>query len=455
MKKYVIGLLLILSVTAVGCNQQMTVEEANAAFCENLQAFDDSLTNLDTISATSTVGELKEASAQVDEAWNQVTKSAKQLNQVKLDTIDETWKNLRRTINQVNDDDTLAAVAINVGVSVKEIRASYGLIGDVDCPNFVVGSSTQEPASDAQPAEPAGDSQPAEAIPTEPVAPGFTGTYSTTLTLPDAPSTIMVLVLHEDGTAIEVTRSLEQNSENRLVGQWQDSGDGTASVTLTESIDKQVLATPIVYVFRLEGDQLIAVDFDATVYGPDGFSLQRTQDPAVLAEAAAMAAQASSGITTTAPLTASETVTDAAPIIVIPPATATEMPAPSADASPAAEQVAPASPLDGTWQLQQISQTSGVNYTPDDPGLYTVTFKADGAVSVTADCNSGVGTYQAGASGTLSIQLTSTNDFCASGSLSNQFISYLKVANSYTVDGNALSIGFSSNNGLMTFTAAP
>ena len=166
MKKYVIGLLLILSVTAVGCNQQMTVEEANAAFCENLQAFDDSLTNLDTISATSTVGELKEASAQVDEAWNQVTKSVKQLNQVKLDTIDETWKNLRRTINQVNDDDTLAAVAINVGVSVKEIRASYGLIGDVDCPNFVVGSSTQEPASDAQPAEPAGDSQPAEAIPT-------------------------------------------------------------------------------------------------------------------------------------------------------------------------------------------------------------------------------------------------------------------------------------------------
>ena len=52
MKKVLIALLLILSVLAVGCNRQMTEEEADAAFCQNLQAFDDSLANLEAISAT-------------------------------------------------------------------------------------------------------------------------------------------------------------------------------------------------------------------------------------------------------------------------------------------------------------------------------------------------------------------------------------------------------------------
>ena len=109
MKKTLIGLLLILGIIAVGCNQP-TVEEANEAFCQSLQAFGDALTNLETISPTSTVGDLKDASAEVDKAWNQVTNSAKQLNEVKLDTIDESWKNLRRTVNQVNDNDTLLAL---------------------------------------------------------------------------------------------------------------------------------------------------------------------------------------------------------------------------------------------------------------------------------------------------------------------------------------------------------
>ncbi|MEZ4768695.1 MAG: hypothetical protein R2844_09755 [Caldilineales bacterium] len=416
MKKILIGLLLILSVTVVACNRQMTVEEANAAFCQNLQAFDDALTNLDAISATSTVGELKDASADVDKAWNEVTKSASQLHEAKLDTIDETWKNLRRTVNQINNSDTLAAAAANVGVGVKEIKASYSLLGEIDCPTFTGGRSSQESASDAQPVEPSveaqsNEAQPAEAPAAEPAAPGLTGTYSTTLTLPDTPAAVMVLVLNEDGTVFEVTRLQDQTNENILVGQWQDNGDETVGVTLTESMDKNQLATPIVYVFKLEGDQLIAVDYDETIYGPQGFSLQRMMDPALAADVTALAAQASSGITSTASIsdtalvTASETLTDSAPLIAVPPATSSEPPAePPGDA----EQAAPASSLVGSWQLQEITQTSGMNYAPETPGLYVVTFNAIGTLNVTADCNTGVGAYQAGDNGTLTIDLSTT-----------------------------------------------
>ncbi len=459
MKKVLIGLLLILGVIAVGCNQQMTVEEADAAFCQNLQAFDDSLANLEAISATSTVSELKDATAEVEKAWNTVTKSASQLNGVKLDTIDEAWKNLRRTVNQVNDNDTLAAAVINVGVSVKDIRLSYAQIGDVSCPGLATGSSAQQPAGDAQPAE-----EPT-AAPEASVAPGFTGTYSATVTLAASTPIAMVLVLNEDQSVFMVMRPTDMMTETIATGQWQDNGDETVTVTLSELTTGEKLATPEVLAFKLTDEGLDAVQYDEMVYGKDGFSLPREKDTSVAAEANTL--QPSAEITTTAPisasapitagapLTASAPLTATAPIITVPPVPPVESAAAPADSSAAAEQAAPASPLDRPWQLQQITQTSGVEYTPADPSLYMVTFKADGILQVTADCNSGLGVYQANASGALTIDLATAYAYCGPGSLSNQFISYLNVANAYSVAGDALTIAFSNSSGLMTFTAAP
>ena len=462
MKKTLIGLLLILGIIAVGCNQP-TVEEANEAFCQSLQAFGDALTNLETISPTSTVGDLKDASAEVDKAWNQVTKSAKQLNEVKLDTIDESWKNLRRTVNQVNDNDTLAAAAANIGVDVKEIRLSYDQIGQVNCPGMANLPMNEEPTNDTQQSAAPATTEASPAA-TEAAPPGFPGTYGTNLTLAGS-QTDMVMVLNEDSSVFFVIRPTDQTTETIVFGQWQDNGDGTASIALTEMQDGQTLATPENFSFRLEGTDLVAFQFDETVYGADGFSMQRIADSAVATEAAAVAQQAGAAITTTAPLTSAVPLTSTMPV------TATENtalptdlfnvpPAPVAsDASAvpeaSAESQLPASPLDRTWQLQQITQTSGVNYTPGDPTLYTVTFRADGTLGVVADCNSGVGTYQASESGALTINLAISHAFCASNSLSNQFISYLEVANSYNVQGDMLTIGFSSNNGTMIFAAAP
>ncbi len=424
MKKLLIGLLLIVSVLAAGCNQP-TVEEANDTFCQSLEAFGDALVNLETISPTSTVGDLKDASAEVDKAWNQVTKSAKQLNDVKLDTIDESWKNLRRTINQVSDSDTLAAAAVNVGVSAKEIKVSYDQIGEVHCPGLTMVTESQEPAN---------ATQPAEAPAAEPTPVGFTGTYSTTLALAGVPPTVVVLVFNEDGTVFNVTRAVDQTEENILVGEWQDNGNATASVNLTTTTDGQKISTPIAYVFRLDGATLVAVQFDETVYGPEGFSLQRVPDMAVAAEAAAVAQQAITAtmpLTTAVPMTttattagnallpadlfsvpaepaqqAGATITTTAPLTATSLATTTEATALPADqVAAAAEPALAASPLGRVWRLQQITQTSGVNYTPDDPALYTVTFNADGTLNVTADCNAGVGTYQASESGMLTIDL--------------------------------------------------
>lgn len=446
MKKYLIGLLLVLSIVAAGCSQP-TVEEATDAFCTNLQAFGDALANLEEINATSTVGELKNATESVEDAWNATTKSARDLNEVKLDTVDEAWKNLRRTINQVSADDTLAAAVANVSADIQEVRIAYQQIGDATCPGVVASPPVGEAASEPQPAAPAA----------EPAPPGLTGTYSATLMLAGS-ETEMVLVLNEDSSVFAVIRPVEKPAETIVLGQWQDNGDGTAAISLEQMMDGDLLATPETFAFRLEGDQLVAFQFDETVYGADGFSMQRMRDLAVVAEAAAVAQQASAGITATTSLTA------AIPLTATTPATSTggtalpsgffgvspEQTQPEAVAEPALA----ASPLGRVWQLQQISQNSGVNYTPDDPGLYTVTFKADVTLTVLADCNTGTGTYQASNDGDLTIQLSASHAYCGASSLSNQFISYLSVASSYSVQGDQLTIGFSNGAGQMAFTAA-
>lgn len=447
MKKLLIGLLVIVSVIAAGCSQP-TVEEATETFCQNLQAFGDALANLESINATSTIGDLKDATAEVDDAWNQVTKSARELNEVKIDTIDESWKNLRQTVNQVDADDTIAAAVANVGVGLHEVKLAYEAVGQVHCPGLAPIQPPQAPAGDAATTAPAT---------TEPAPPGFTGTFSSTLMLAGS-ATDMVLVLNEDTSVFVVMRPVDQATETIVLGRWQDNGDGTAAVTLTKMQDGQELATPETIVFRLDGENtLAAFQFDETVYGADGFSLQRMQNSAVAAETAAMAQQVGEAVTTTVsltttePLTATPAITDATAL----PADLFAVPAEQTEPAAPAEAALADSPLGRTWQLQQITQNSGVTYTPVDPALYTVTFNADGTVNVLADCNTAIGTYQASDSGTLTIDLVTANAYCAAGSLSNQFISYLNVANSYEVEGDQLLIGFSNNYGFMNFTAAP
>lgn len=46
----------------------------------------------------------------------------------------------------------------------------------------------------------------------------------------------------------------------------------------------------------------------------------------------------------------------------------------------------------GAWRLESM-ETEGGRFVPDDPGLFTVEFGADGALGVRADCNQCGGSY--------------------------------------------------------------
>jgi heat shock protein HslJ len=104
------------------------------------------------------------------------------------------------------------------------------------------------------------------------------------------------------------------------------------------------------------------------------------------------------------------------------------------------------------WLWQQTLMNNDDQFTPDNPGNYTVQFMADGTVSVQADCNRVGGSYTLDGS-QITIELgPSTLAACPEGSLGDQFLQNLGQANSYFFDGEDLIIDLMFDSGTMRFS---
>jgi heat shock protein HslJ len=114
-------------------------------------------------------------------------------------------------------------------------------------------------------------------------------------------------------------------------------------------------------------------------------------------------------------------------------------------------EAAPAPELAGTaWQwVAMTTPVEQINVA--DPSKYTVEFLADGVIGVTADCNTGSGTYEA-ADGQISINITATTlALCPPESLSDQFIRSLNAAAIYFMQDANLFIDQFASSGTMEF----
>lgn len=111
---------------------------------------------------------------------------------------------------------------------------------------------------------PPGDEQSAAG---EPVA------YYKSDTLPAAssPGRVIELVLLDDGSAAMRTDYLNDEAPLVQVGVWEEAEE-TVTVTLTGSRDQEYDA-PVTIVFAVEGDQLVATEYDAALFGEEGLTL--------------------------------------------------------------------------------------------------------------------------------------------------------------------------------------
>jgi len=97
-----------------------------------------------------------------------------------------------------------------------------------------------------------------------------------------------------------------------------------------------------------------------------------------------------------------------------------------------------------TWRVTAVSTTvpawQGVVPAADQL-RYTITFANDGTAAIKADCNQVTATYTTTPGGSMTIVPgASTMAMCPEDSMAQQFVAALSTVNSYSVNGNELTL---------------
>lgn len=104
-----------------------------------------------------------------------------------------------------------------------------------------------------------------------PAADASDQTYVTLLPAADAATRLVIVTLQADGAVNLITNPLGAASNAAQVGTWQASGD-TVAITLTNDGAK-TLANPLTLVFKRDNENLVATEFDKTIFGAKAFTL--------------------------------------------------------------------------------------------------------------------------------------------------------------------------------------
>ncbi len=433
MKKLILIVAVVALAGLAGCARD-SVPKAMEDFCASLQTLDDAAAQFEQLTPDSTVGDVKKARNNVADAWRQVTRSAGNLVEARVDSIEGAVRDLERTVDSVSNRDTVAEAAANISASADQVRIAVADVGSVTCPDLAWERAPQVETTTAPAETPSGAAE-EPALPPPPATSGVEGTYTGQLPPSNGSEQTMTLALHPNGEASMVFSAAPAGSstglpddEHTMLGAWTKNADGTVTVTLDRASDGRVMSVAESFTFTRQDGQLVALEYNREVYGQAGLTLQASTQAAV----GPTEAQAITGTTGVEPAA----VTPEAPV---------------APAAPAASPE-PAGLTGVVWQLQELQQGSAASTTVPDPSQYTLTLADDGVARATADCNVGLGTYQVAGSD-ISFQIQWQTAGCTQTGLARQFSTYLDYANAFQQQGDALVIYYNNSSGQMRFVA--
>ena len=118
---------------------------------------------------------------------------------------------------------------------------------------------------------------------------------------------------------------------------------------------------------------------------------------------------------------------------------------------------APAVSLGGTsWRLVKFQGGDGAVLTPDDRAKYTITFTADGYLSVRFDCNRGRGRWTSPGPQQIELgTLALTRAMCPPGSLHDHLVKQWAFVRSYTVKDGHLFLVLMADGGAYELEPVP
>jgi hypothetical protein len=248
---------------AAGCGSP-SVPEATEAFCQSLVAYGESLTALKNLSPTTTVGEAKDAQKVEQDARKAVEKAARNLREAKLDSIDQAWTALDKTVRQISNQDTLGEVAGQIESVLVALRAAYEQLGLNNCPDLfpAAAEGLPEPAA-GEPSQPITGTQPSEAVsqPVTATQASVTATVPSTLTTaapeePASTSPVSPVGVLWQLQEIELTSGSSTMPSDPALYTLMLEPDGTANVTadcIAGAGTYTIAGTTISFVLRYDG----------------------------------------------------------------------------------------------------------------------------------------------------------------------------------------------------------
>jgi heat shock protein HslJ len=96
----------------------------------------------------------------------------------------------------------------------------------------------------------------------------------------------------------------------------------------------------------------------------------------------------------------------------------------------------------GSWRLVALTEAGKPTVTVPQPDRFTAEFRAEGVVSLQADCNRCLGAFKAGGDGTLSIggNMACQLAYCPSAPLDTTFASLVSNATTWTATDGGLEL---------------
>jgi tetratricopeptide (TPR) repeat protein len=120
----------LLLLVLAGC---VSIDRAQANYCQALGDYGRAVANLRHIDANSTTEELQDALQEVSRAWDDLAKSAGRLADAQYRELEQAQKDLERMIEDIPDDATLVEAQVSVRLATLETLARYVDIASTTC----------------------------------------------------------------------------------------------------------------------------------------------------------------------------------------------------------------------------------------------------------------------------------------------------------------------------------
>jgi len=133
-------------VGAVGCEEEMTPEEARAEACVKLMEFEAALEDMVTLGPGATLGDLQAAADDVEARFSEFQDAAAEVAEAQAEGLEQAYDQLQSTIEEIPDDATIQEALTLIQPDLAAVGAEWqSVVDDLNCEEMPTGSPEGSP----------------------------------------------------------------------------------------------------------------------------------------------------------------------------------------------------------------------------------------------------------------------------------------------------------------------